>query len=48
MGAGWLVLFVGAFVAPPAGLFLCGWLRRKENPPRGVKPLPPDDDEWGR
>ena len=26
------------------GMFLFGWKRRKEKPPPGVKPLPPDDD----
>jgi hypothetical protein len=26
------------------GLFLYGWLRRKEKPPPGVKPL--KDDDW--
>ena len=41
-----LTLFVGFAVAGLAGLFLYGWLRRKEKPPPGVKPLPPDDDDW--
>jgi hypothetical protein len=44
----WLLLvFVGVFVAGLAGLFLYGWLRRKEKPPPGVKPLE-DDDDWDR
>ena len=41
----WLVAFVVAFVAGLGGLFLYGWLRRKEKPPPGVKPLK-DDDDW--
>ena len=44
-GGGWLIVFVGVFVAGLAGLFLYGWLRRKEKPPPGVKPLK-DDDDW--
>ena len=45
MNGGWLIVFVGAFVAALAGLFLHGWLRRKEKPPPGVKPLK-DEDDW--
>ena len=45
--AGWLIVFVVLFVVGLVGLFLYGWLRRKEKPPPGVKPLP-DDDDWGR
>lgn len=45
MNEGWLIVFVAAFVAGLIGLFLFGWLRRKEKPPPGVKPLPPDDDD---
>jgi hypothetical protein len=45
MSATWLAIFVGAFVAGLAGLFLYGWLRRKDRPPPGVKPLR-DDDDW--
>jgi LPXTG-motif cell wall-anchored protein len=41
----WLIVFVGVFVAGLIGLFLYGWLRRKEKPPPGVKPLK-DDDDW--
>lgn len=41
----WLILFVVAFVAGLIGLFLYGWLRRKEKPPPGVKPLK-DEDDW--
>jgi hypothetical protein len=48
MAAGWLIAFVALFVAGLAGLFLYGWLRRKDKPPPGVKPLPDDDDDWGR
>ena len=44
MDGGWLIVFVASFVAGLAGLFLYGWLRRKEKPPPGVKPLPDDDD----
>ena len=44
MNGGWLIVFVAAFVTGLIGLFLFGWLRRKEKPPPGVKPLPPDDD----
>lgn len=44
----WLLAFVGAFVVGLAGLFLFGWRRRKEKPPPGVKPLPDDEDDWGR
>ena len=43
----WLIVFVGAFVVGLIGLFLYGWLRRKEKPPPGVKPLKDDDDDWG-
>lgn len=46
-GAGWLLVFVGLFVAGLAGLFLYGWLRRREKPPPHVKPLP-DDEDWDR
>jgi len=44
VGGGWLIVFVGVFVAGLAGLFLYGWLRRKDKPPPGVKPL--KDDDW--
>ncbi len=43
MAQNWVLLFVGAFVAALAGLFLYGWLRRKEKPPPGVKPLKDED-----
>jgi hypothetical protein len=46
MSATWLIAFVGAFVAALVGVFLYGWLRRKEKPPPGVKPLKDDDDAW--
>lgn len=47
-GGGWLLVFLGLAIAALAGLFLYGWRRRKEKPPPGVKPLPPDDDHWRR
>jgi hypothetical protein len=46
MSGNWLIVFVGAFVAGLIGLFLYGWLRRKDKPPPGVKPLKDDDDDW--
>lgn len=45
MSQTWLIIFVGAFIAGLAGVFLYGWLRRKEKPPPGVKPLTDEDDE---
>ena len=45
MSDSWLIIFVGAFVAALAGVFLYGWLRRKEKPPPGVKALTDEDDE---
>ena len=48
MEAGWVIVFVVAFVVGLAGLFFYGWRRRKEKPPPGVKPLPDDDDDWRR
>jgi len=42
----WLAVFLGAFVVGLGGLFLYGWLRRKEKPPPGVKPIKDDDDDW--
>ena len=45
MSGGWLIALVGVFVAGLIGLFLYGWLRRKDKPPPGVKPLK-DDDDW--
>lgn len=45
MSESWLIVFVIAFVVGLAGLFLYGWLRRKEKPPPGVKPLTDEDDE---
>jgi LPXTG-motif cell wall-anchored protein len=44
-GNGWLIA-VGIFVAGLIGLFLYGWLRRKDKPPPGVKPLKDDRDDW--
>jgi hypothetical protein len=46
MSGNWLIVFVGAFVVGLIGLFLYGWLRRKDKPPPGVKPLKDDDDDW--
>lgn len=40
---GWIVL-LGGMLAGLAGLFLYGWLRRKEKPPPGVKPI--KDEDW--
>ena len=45
MSGNWLIILVGVFVAGLIGLFLYGWLRRKDKPPPGVKPLK-DDDDW--
>jgi len=45
MSGSWLIILVGAFVAGLIGLFFYGWLRRKDKPPPGVKPLK-DDDDW--
>ena len=45
MNGGWLIVLVGLFVLGLIGLFLYGWLRRKEKPPPGVKPLK-DDEDW--
>jgi ABC-type uncharacterized transport system permease subunit len=38
-----LAVFLGAMLAGLAGLFLYGWLRRREKMP-DVPPLPRDDD----
>ena len=38
------IVFIGAAIAGLAGLFLYGWMRRKEKPPPGVKPL--KDEDW--
>jgi hypothetical protein len=40
----WLIIFLVIPVGGVVALFLRGWMRRKEKPPPGVKPLPPDDD----
>jgi hypothetical protein len=42
----WFIVFTGVAVAGLIGLFLYGWLRRKEKPPPGVKPLKDDVDDW--
>jgi len=41
----WLALFLALVVAGIGGMFLYGWLRRKDKMPK-VPPLPPDDDDW--
>jgi hypothetical protein len=41
----WLLAFLALVLAGIGGMFLYGWLRRKEPPPEGVKPLPPDDED---
>jgi hypothetical protein len=43
-GTLYLVVFLLVALAGVAGLFLFGWVRRKDKPPPGVKPLPKDDD----
>jgi hypothetical protein len=45
-GTVYLALFLLLALAGLGGLFLFGWARRKQAPPPGVKPLPPDDDDW--
>jgi hypothetical protein len=40
-----LVVFVAVVVIGLGSLFLYGWKRRKDEPPK-VPPLPPDDDDW--
>ena len=42
----WLVAFLVLSVGGLAGMFLFGWRRRKDKPPPGIKPLPPEDDDW--
>ena len=37
MSGNWLIVFVGVFVAGLVGLFLYGWLRRKEKAARGCE-----------
>jgi hypothetical protein len=41
----WLAIFLLLVVAAIGGMFLFGWLRRKDKMP-DVPPLPPDDDDW--
>jgi hypothetical protein len=45
MGDSLFIVFIAAAVAALIGLFLYGWMRRKEKPPPGVKPLK-DEDDW--
>lgn len=40
----WLILFLALVLAGIGGMFLYGWLRRKEKMP-DVPPLPPDQDD---
>ena len=44
-GVLWLVVFLLLVVAGIGGMFLYGWLRRKDEMPK-VAPLPPEDDDW--
>jgi LPXTG-motif cell wall-anchored protein len=44
-GTVYLILFLLAALAGLGGLFLFGWNRRKDEPPK-VPPLPKDDDDW--
>jgi len=39
----WLAIFLLLVVAGIGGMFLFGWVRRKDKMPK-VAPLPPDDD----
>jgi len=41
----WLAAFLLLIVAGIGGMFLYGWLHRKDKMPK-VAPLPPDDDDW--
>ena len=45
MGDSHFIVFIGAAVAGLIALFRYGWMRRKEKPPPGVKPLK-DEDDW--
>jgi len=40
----WLALFLLLVLAGIGGMFLYGWMRRKDKPPK-VAPLPQDDDD---
>jgi len=44
-GAFWLAIFLVIVVAGIGGMFLYGWLHRKDKMPK-VAPLPPEDDDW--
>lgn len=44
-GTFYLILFLLAAVAGLGGMFLYGWVRRKDKLPK-VPPLPKDDDDW--
>ena len=41
----WLAMFLLAAVLGIGGMFLFGWVRRKDKTPK-VAPLPPDEDDW--
>ena len=43
-GAAWLALFLLLALGALAGLFLYGWKRRKEKPPK-VAPIPYEDED---
>jgi hypothetical protein len=40
----WIVIFLGVALAGLGGMFLFGWVRRKNAMPK-VPPLPKDDDD---
>jgi hypothetical protein len=40
-----LIAFLLLALGGLGGMFLYGWIRRKDKPPK-VPPLPPDDDDW--
>ena len=44
-GVLWLVVFLLLVVGGIGGMFLYGWLRRKDKMPK-VAPLPSEDDDW--
>lgn len=46
-GTLYLVLFLLAALLGLGGMFLYGWMRRKDKMPK-VPPLPKDDDDWGK
>ncbi|HEY3075366.1 MAG TPA: hypothetical protein VGJ74_09345 [Burkholderiales bacterium] len=40
-----LAVFLLLVLAGIGGMFLYGWMRRKDKMPK-VAPLPPEDDDW--